>query len=371
MQVPCLYTLRKGDPMTRPTLRKAGFLILAFVLLFLVSRFLLPILLPFLLAAVLTFAAEPLVCVFEKKLRLPSSVASGIGIFLALVITCLLVILLCSLLLKQLTSLTEVLPNLEETALSGMHSLENLLLDMAQRSPEAVKPMLTHGVQDFFSDGTKLLDQATGKALSLASGVVTKIPDGALSFGTWIIASFMLSAKLPKIRAWCADKLPESWKKQYLPAVKRLKKNLSGWLLAQGKLSGITFLVLFAGFFLLRIPHFPLWAALIGLVDALPVFGTGTVLIPWSILSFLQGNPAQGIGLLGIYACAAILRSVLEPKFIGKQLGLDPLITLLSIYAGYRLWGIPGMLFSPLLAVTLTQLGTLSSKPGETPGNFP
>lgn len=352
--------------MNRPTVRKIGFLILAFLLLFLASRFLLPILLPFLLAAVLTFAAEPLVWVFEKKLHLPRSAASGIGISLALVITCLLIVLFCSVLLKQLTSLTEILPNLEETALSGLHSVEQLLLNVAEKSPEAVKPMLTHTVQDFFSDGTKVLDQATGKVLSLASGVVTKIPDGALSFGTWIIASFMLSAKLPKLRQWSTEKLPQSWQEQYLPAMKRLKKNLVGWLLAQGKLSGITFLILFAGFFILRIPHFPLWALLICLLDALPVFGTGTVLIPWSILCFLQGNPAQGIGLLGIYACAAILRSVLEPKFVGKQLGLDPLITLLSIYAGYRLWGIPGMLFSPLLAVTLTQLSTLSVHAPET-----
>lgn len=342
--------------MNQPLIRKIGLFLLFFAVLWPLGRHLLPILLPFLLAALLALSAEPLVSFLHGRLRLPRALASGIGVSVALLLAVLLVLTLCALLLRQLGNLSGVLPDLGQTALEGMESLEGFLVDLAQKTPQSVSPILTRGVENFFSDGTQLLDQVTAKVLALASGILTRIPDSALGFGTWILASFMISTKLPDIRIRVAEKLPNSWRQQYLPAVKRLKHNLSGWLTAQLKLTGITFLVLCAGFLLLRIHHAPLWAMLISLVDALPILGTGTVLIPWSLVCFLQGDHVRAVGLLGTYAAAALLRSVLEPKFIGKQLGLDPLVTLLSMYAGYRLWGIPGMLLSPLLAVTVTQL---------------
>lgn len=337
-------------------LRKIGIALFLFAVFWLLGRYLLPILLPFLLAGLLAFSAEPLVSFLHDRLRLPRAAASGIGVFIALLLAVLLILTLCALLLRQLGNLSGIMPDLGQTAQAGMESLEGFLLDLAHKTPDAVSPILTHGVESFFSDSTQLLDQVTAKALSLASGVLTRIPDSALGFGTWILASFMISAKLPDIRNWTAQKVPDSWRQQYLPAVKRLKRSLSGWVTAQLKLTGITFLLLTAGFFILRIHHAPLWAILISLLDALPVLGTGTVLVPWSLVCFLQGEHARALGLLGIYAVAALLRSVLEPKLIGKQLGLDPLVTLLAMYAGYRLWGIAGMLVSPLLAVTVTQL---------------
>lgn len=342
--------------MSSSPIKKIGIAAAVFGAVWLLSRYLLPIALPFLLALLLALAAEPLVSVLHRRLRLPRSAASGIGVVISLLVAVLLVLTLGALLLRQLRSLAGALPNLEETALSGMASLENFLLDLAARAPDAVSPILTGSVEGVFSNGSEVLNQVLARVFALASGILTRIPDSALGFGTWILASFMISIKLPRIRLFLKHKLPQSWRERYLPALQRLKKNLSGWFFAQLKLTGITFLVLSGGFLLLGIPYAPLWAALISLVDALPILGTGTVLIPWSLVCFLQGNPVQAVGLLGTYAAAALLRSVLEPRLIGKQLGLDPLVTLFAMYAGYRLWGILGMISSPLLAVTVTQM---------------
>ena len=342
--------------MASSPLKKFGIAAIAFAGLWLFSRYLLPIALPFLLALLLALAAEPLVNVLHRRLHLPRGVASGIGVVIALLMAVLMVLTLGALLLRQLRSLSGVLPNLGETALAGLQSLESFLLQMAEKAPATVSPILISRVEGVFSNGSEVINQVLGKAFSLASGILTRIPDSAFGFGTWILASFMTSVKLPQIRNLLKNKLPQSWKERYLPAFRRLKQNLSGWLFAQLKLTGITFLILCAGFFLLRIPYAPLWALLICFVDALPILGTGTVLIPWSLVCFLQGDTWQALGLLGIYAIAAVLRSVLEPKLIGKQLGLDPLVTLFAMYAGYQLWGIFGMLFAPLLAVTVTQM---------------
>ncbi len=342
--------------MNQTLLRKCGIVFFALAALWLFARYLLPIFMPFLLALLLAVLAEPLVAMLHKRLHLPRSAASGIGVLIALLLAVLLVLSLCALLLRQLGNLSGILPDLGQTAQEGMASLEGFLLRLAQKTPSAVSPILTNGVENFFSDSTQLLSQITARALGLATGILSRIPDSALGFGTWILASFMISAKLPGIRAWTSHKIPDSWRRQYLPAVKRLRGSLSGWLLAQLKLTGITLGILMVGFIVLRIPHAPLWAALICLVDALPVLGTGTVLVPWSLVCLLQGEHVRALGLLGIYTVAAVLRSALEPKLIGKQLGLDPLVTLAAMYAGYCLWGIGGMLLSPLLAVTVTQL---------------
>lgn len=93
-------------------------------------------------------------------------------------------------------------------------------------------------------------------------------------------------------------------------------------------------------------------------------FGHGTILVPWSLICLVQHDTARAIGLLGIYAAASLTRSMLEPRFVGRQLGLDPLVTLISLYVGFRLWGIAGMMLAPLLVITVIS-GFSSLKPAE------
>lgn len=342
--------------MSKFTMRKLPIILVIIAGLWLGVRFLLPIAMPFLLAALLALAAEPLVHSLSKYLHLPRSIAAGIGVTVALLLTVLLLLALCALLVRELGALAGVLPDLESATISGLDSLELWLLSMAQKAPGGISPILVHGVEGMFSSGSAVLDGITSRLLNLATSLLKALPDSALGLGTWVLATFMLSARLPKIRTWTHEHLPKAWHEKYVPYLQTLKKTVSGWLLAQAKLVGVTFCILSIGFLLLQITHPILWAAVTCLVDILPVLGTGTVLIPWSIVCFLQGDSLRGIGLLAIYAVVSLLRSVLEPRLVGKQLGLDPLVTLLAIYAGYRLWGLPGMLIAPVLAVAAAQV---------------
>jgi len=342
--------------MSKSVIRRVGILAAVLAAAWLFTRFLLPICLPFLLAALLALAAEPLVGTLSSRCSVPRWLAAGLGICIALVLVILATLTLGALLLRELGDLAGVVPDLESTALQGITLLQNWAGGIADRAPEGIQPVLRHGLESIFSGSSKFLDQLSVWLLGFASGVLRALPDSALGFGTWIIASFMISAKLPGIQSAVPALIPQHWKDAYLPAVKQLRGSLGGWLLAQLKLMGITAAVLTVGFLVLQIPQGILWAVLISLVDALPVLGTGTVLIPWSLISFLQGDRFLSLGLIGTYICAAVLRSVLEPRLVGKQLGLDPLVTLMALYAGYRLWGLPGMLLSPLLAVFVTQL---------------
>ena len=98
-----------------------------------------------------------------------------------------------------------------------------------------------------------------------------------------------------------------------------------------------------------------LTAAYVG-SGALPVFGTGTILIPWALVLFLRGQTKTGVGLVVLYGAAALSRQALEPRLVGKQVGLNPVLTLLALYTGYRLLGVGGMIVFPITAMLLKQI---------------
>ncbi len=295
---------------------------------------------------------------FCEKCRFRRAAASGIGVSMAFFLLLLVVAALFALLLRELRAVAGILPELESTVRSGMGALSGWMLGIAERAPGSLRTLLTQNVTELFSDGSALLDRAVNAFLQLASGLLSRMPGGALTLGTAIISSFMISAKLPAIRAFVHARLPQERVRPVLSSLKGMKSALLGWLKAQLKLSGVTFLLMVVGFLLLRVPYAPIWAAMTAVVDAFPVLGTGTVLVPWSVVCFLQGDAVRSFALLGLYGGAALLRSVLEPRLVGKQLGLDPLVTLVALYVGYRLFGLVGMLLSPMLAVVAAQLLT-------------
>ena len=293
---------------------------------------------------------------FLHKRHVPRSVCAGIGVSMAFCFIAILLLLICAFLVRELGAAAGVLPNLEETAKSGISLLQNWLLELTTHTPQSIQPLLSENVTSFFSDGTALLDRAVRYVLNVAGNLLSHVPDSALSLGTGVISAFLISAKLPKIREWIAKRLPREKLRSILAAMKRMRKAIGGWLLAQVKLMGVTFTILALGFLLLRISYALLWALAVSLVDALPVLGTGTVLIPWAVICFLQGDGARAVGLLGIYVVISLVRSMLEPKLVGRHLGLDPLVTLMALYAGYKLWGFGGMILAPMLAVTALQI---------------
>ncbi|MFR0734584.1 MAG: AI-2E family transporter [Oscillospiraceae bacterium] len=122
---------------------------------------------------------------------------------------------------------------------------------------------------------------------------------------------------------------------------------------------GLTFLLLTIGFLILQVEFPLLLGALIALVDALPMLGTGTILVPWGLLVLLQGQTALGLGLIALYGVTALTRSILEPRMVGHQLGLNPLLTLVALYMGYRLWGILGMILAPVLTITVLEIWSM------------
>lgn len=340
----------------RPGSKKTLSLLGVFTAVWLCLRFLFPLFSPFLLGTALALAAEPMVGFLHRRLRVPRPVSTGIGVSMAFCFLAMLLLLLCGFLVRELGALAGIMPDLEQTARSGISRMQGWLLALSAHTPQSIQPLLQENIGTLFSDGAALLDRAVGYLLGLAGNLLSHVPDSALSLGTAVLSGYMISAKLPKIKKWLLRRIPKERLRTLLAAGKRIRETVCAWLVAQCKLVGVTFTILTLGFLLLRIPNALLWALGTCLVDAFPVLGTGTVLIPWSLICFLQEDSPRAIGLLGIYITVSLTRSMLEPRFLGRHLGLDPLVTLIALYAGYQLWGIGGMILAPLLAVTALQI---------------
>ena len=335
-------------------LKKALYIALIPVLLWLGVRYVLPVTLPFLLGALLALAAEPVVRFGVKRLHLPQVVATGAGVTLTLLMLGALVSMAAAAAVRELGNLAGEMPNLE----AGVGVLEDWLITLADRAPEGIRPVAQRTVLEFFDDGTAVMHQLAQRIPGAVTGLVSSVGSSLLGVGTGIFSAFLISARLPRLRQFLENRLPQSWYDSYLPALKNFKDGLLGWLKAQGKLVLIIWGIVTAGLLLLRVPYALFWAFLVAAVDSVPMLGTGIVLGPWAAVSFLQGNTLRGVGLLCIYGTAAMTRTVLEPRLVGRQLGLDPLVTLLALYLGFRLWGFPGLLLAPVLASATKSLLT-------------
>ena len=334
--------------------KRIGAVILSFVALWLSLRYLYPLFLPFLLGLAAALPAERPAKILQQRLHMGSGAAvftavTGIWITLAGA-----AVLLGILLVRKAASLAGTLSDLAGQAAMGISEVRDWSISLAAKAPPALSQPLTQSVRELFTDGGGLLDRGAEAAFDIAAQVAQHLPGALMTLVTAVLSSYLTCARLPLLRQKISA--DPAWQTGWRSALTRLLRNGKSWLKAPVKLSAVTFAIVLAGFVLLGIRHKLTMALLTALVDALPLFGTGTILVPWALVNLLSGQPVRTAGLLGIYVTALVTRSVLEPKLLGRQLGLDPLAALVALYTGFRLCGFSGMILAPILTVTAREL---------------
>ena len=201
-----------------------------------------------------------------------------------------------------------------------------------------------------------LLQSFSAKALTFVTDALAALPQAFLFCGTTALAVFFTAGSYPTILAFFRRQFTDSGLATARGVKQSLLSTLGKWLRSELTLIAITFLQLLTGLLLLRRPYALLLAVLIALIDALPVFGTGTVLIPWALLSCIVGQVPQGIALAALYAVISLVRSILEPKIMASQADLPPLAALAAMYVGFSTCGVAGMLLFPVGLLFVKQL---------------
>lgn len=336
-------------------LRTAAIALTGAIVLWLAVAYCLPVLLPFLIGLLAARLALPLAGRLEKGLRFPRWAAAFLSVSGVFAMLALGVWMLAKLLLSQLASLARALPGLFASLEAPAARLTAWLYRLCGRAPGQLGAALRQWLESSLQWGEMLSERVSDTVLHLMGGMVTSLPDVLLFTVTAVLSGFMLCARLPELRRRLRKRLPPKARAQLRKFTAGIKTVLSGWFKAQLKLAGVTFAIVTAGLMLLRVPYALVLGLAISLIDALPVLGSGTVLLPWSACAFLQGNTERGLWLALLYALAALSRTALEPRLLGRQLGLPPLLTLIALYSGFRLCGVAGMLLFPIGAIVLRQ----------------
>ena len=295
-----------------------------------------PVLLPFGVGYLFALGAQPAVDTLTKR-HIPRWAAAGLTVTLLYAALGTALYALGWVLCRETLALARQLPELAESLTGPAARVEAWLLERADRFPDGVGQALRQGVEEFFRSGAGLAGRAYNWVFGLISGALKK---------------------LPELRELWRRKAPALWQRRVQAVNRRLRATLGGWVKTQVQLMGVTALVLTAGLLVLGVDYPVLLGGLIALIDALPVFGSGTVLLPWALWELLDGRTTLAVGLAALYAGASLIRSALEPRMLGKQMGLDPLLTLLALYAGFRYFGILGMILFPVGAILVKQLWT-------------
>lgn len=323
--------------------------------LYLMIRFAAPLFMPFLLAALTAALIRPVSAAISKKSKLPLKLCS-----------CLVTALLLFFIVYALISIGGILFREASGAVSGLlrefdredniirrvfvylSSLkDNFPLNLIDGGESGgIVDQIYASVLDAARSGAAKLSEAV---TSFAASFIGGLPGFIFSLAVYVIALFYFTSDPAGISAGIKRFIPGNTGDKAMWLKDGIIGALSGYLRAYIVLMILTFGELLLGFVILRVRYALLAAALIAIIDILPVLGVGTVLIPWAALSLLTHNYGRGIGILILFAIMYVVRQFAEPRLIGKFMGIHPLIALAAAFVGLKLFGIFGMIALPLI----------------------
>ena len=215
---------------------------------------------------------------------------------------------------------------------------------------------IENSLQQFVDNFGQTLSSVSVSILRALSGYITGIPSAILRLVITVVASFYLAADYDRVMGALKKYLPVKWKKTGRDIREHGFHLLKVYIKSYCLLFLMTFAELTVGFLILRIPHAVILGLAIAIFDILPVLGTGGILLPWMTVMLIMGNYPLAVGLLLLYVVITVIRNVVEPKIVGRQVGLHPLVTLIAMFVGLRLWGLAGLILFPLAAVVLINM---------------
>lgn len=243
---------------------------------------------------------------------------------------------------KAYIKIQEIVDNLDISKIN----LSNELLSIIQSSSQEI-------LDSLYAWGTK--------ALSNTVNSLTQIPTIVIYVVITILSLYFICTDKIYILDFAEYHMPKSWVKKAGKHIREITQYLGAYLKAEITLVFVSFMISLVGFYIFMFcglnVKYPLLIALtIAFIDALPILGSGTVMVPWAILLALDGNINFGIAIVVLWIIMCIVRQFLEPKVVSNKLGIHPIFTLLAMYTGFRLIGIMGMLIGPIVLIVIKSI---------------
>ena len=312
---------------------------------------------PFLIAFIISLMIEPLIKYIMKKTKLTRRTSS---IIIFIIVSIILLGILAWIIITLFSESSSLLQGLndyfDKASVQVQELIQRLNFDKIKLSDEVLNI-----VQESSGDFLQTVSNWIRNALNGLINIVTKIPEIAICVGITILALYFICVDKIYILDQIEYHLPKVWVKRLSNHLKDLIQTLGGYLKAEATLILVSFIISLIGLYILSFLNFniqyPLLMALfIGFVDALPILGSGTVMVPWAVVSGLNGDLSLGIAIVTLFIIMSIVRQFLEPKLVSKNIGVHPIFTLIAMYTGFKITGVIGLLIGPIVLIIIKNI---------------
>lgn len=329
------------------------YIVLILVLGYIGIKYVLPLLMPFVIGIVIAVIFRHPIDIISNKIKVNRTV---ISIIMLLLFYGVLVFVISMIGFKVFTFLENLVGNAptvyNDSILPAIRKLSGNLSD---KYPD-IKDYLNNFMNNIDTSVFTKLSEASSTILGKITSFAGQVPTLLIKLIFTIVSSFFFTIDYYRITRFIVHQFSGERREVLL----KLKDNgfgtLGKFIKAYSMIISITFVELSIGFLIIGIPNSLLIAGLVAIIDILPILGTGAVLLPWSIISFIMGNSRVGVGMLILYVIILAVRQTLEPKIVGQQIGLHPIVTLILMYVGAQLMGVLGLLLLPIIATLLLKL---------------
>lgn len=331
----------------------AAYYILIFGIVFLAVKYVLGIILPFVVGFGIAALLNPLVRYLVGKYKMKVRVTSVFVLIIAYATVGTLAVLVSIRIGGWLGGFLKGLPDAyRETVEPAIGRAYEWISGIVAKFDGTAASEVMGGIGGIFESVSAALSGAVTElsvgALSLLSTVAAAVPRVVIGLGFAVISSFFFILDFEKILTAAKTRLPPRTVGFLVNIRERFFVTVIKYLRSYAIIMLITFSLLFFGLAVIGTKNAMGSAFVISLLDVLPVIGTGLIMVPWAIISIFAGNTGYGIGLLLVWGITSIVRNVAEPKIVGRQVGLHPLITLIAIFVGTKIFGFVGLILLPV-----------------------
>ena len=334
--------------------------LLTALVIFLLCIFLLPrciyFFMPFVIGWIISLLASPVVRFFEEKLKVRRKGASVIVIVAVLSTVIVLVYTVGSILVREGIGFINELPMMLEGIRGEFIKVGDNLQGIYNRLPEDMQNTLYRIGTEMSGYFGGIMEDAGTPTFEAVSNVAKQIPDIFLGTIMCILSAYFFVADKNYMSDAMQKYLPDSIRYQYNLIRRSFRKAVGGYFKAQLKIEFWIYLLLVLGLLTLHVPYALLVALGIAFMDLLPVFGTGTIMIPWAIIEILGKNYSMAVGLLIIWCVTQLVRQVIQPKIVGDSMGMDAIPTLFLLFIGYKAAGVVGMILAVPIGIIVVNL---------------
>lgn len=307
---------------------------------------------PIFFSFVIYLCIEPLAR-WLNKLGLKKSIASGISVLLFSLIIVGAFSGLAFILTNQGTEFfNDKLPQYQEILKTQVLNNSSEL----QSRLDALPPDWVAKITEYINGATEYLPKLANIVFTAALGYVSSFSTFIFNFAVGIILAYFLSIEILVWKKTANEKTPNTFKKAFFFLRENVFKGIAGYLKAQAKMISITFIVIFISLLILGVNNAFVISLICAILDVLPLLGVGTFFVPWIVYLFIVGQTTLAIWLSVLFLVVVLARQILEPKITGDTLGVSAFTMLAFMIISLKLFGISGVILSPILIILLKAL---------------